>query len=293
MAGLRSFIRLPKRKDQRKMTVIIDSVSFKEIFVFWVVLIMLLGLVYHFASDDFSHLIYTKSGESVTDIFDSVYFSFVTATTTGFGDIVPFGHFKDLAVAEVLIALMLLALVTSKLVSMKQNVILGEIYEISLNEKMYNLRSSLLLFRQHLERLMNRIDDRSVRRREITNINIQLVHLEDTLRESISIAGRSKGRQFVKAIDDVNAELLLNSIVSSLEKIDEFIKHIEEKKYKWKSDCNVSSVKRVIGLSSQLVSMIDVEEKKPIKDVKNWFERVSSSIVSKLPEKGYETSARC
>ncbi len=86
----------------------------------------------------------------INNLPDSIYFSFVTATTTGFGDFLPQGWFKLIVIAEVICGLLLLALVTSKLVSIKQDILLKEIYDMSFYERINRLRSGLLLFRQNL-----------------------------------------------------------------------------------------------------------------------------------------------
>jgi len=69
------------------------------------------------------------------------------------------GFFKLISIFEVVFGLLLLAFVTSKLVSIKQDVILNEIYDISFNERLSMVRSSLLLFRQSLSRMMEKIEE--------------------------------------------------------------------------------------------------------------------------------------
>jgi len=112
----------------------IDRLKFKHIFLIWVSAIFFFGLIYHFSINSEAFLLYSKEGTHVSGIKDAIYFSFVTATTTGFGDIIPVGYFKTVAVIEVIFGLLLLAVVTSKLISIKQDAILSELYEFSLND---------------------------------------------------------------------------------------------------------------------------------------------------------------
>ncbi|MBI2523367.1 two pore domain potassium channel family protein, partial [Candidatus Woesearchaeota archaeon] len=125
-------------------------------------------LVYHFLDSSENRLLYVLKNNAVDDLTDSIYFSFVTATTTGFGDIIPFGYFKIVAVMEVIFGLLLLSVVTYKLVSLKQDIISSEIYEISLNERISRLRSSLSLFRQNLDALISKVDDGTIKKRSIS-----------------------------------------------------------------------------------------------------------------------------
>src|SRR3989338_6930496 len=122
----------------------IDKLKFIHILILWVFIIMSFGMAYYFLANVNSFLYYNLDQSPITRVIDAVYFSFVAATTTGFGDIIPMGVFKIVSIIEVIFGLLLLALVTSKLVSIKQDMILDEIYESSLNEKINRLRSSLL-----------------------------------------------------------------------------------------------------------------------------------------------------
>ena len=114
-----------------RFTTWVDRVTFIHILVVWIVVISSFGIVYFLLASKNAYLLSTASNIPVQGIIDHIYFSFVTATTTGFGDIVPMGYFKLIAIVEVTFGFMLLAFVTSKLVSLKQNVLLDEIYDIS------------------------------------------------------------------------------------------------------------------------------------------------------------------
>lgn len=182
-----NFLNKVKKSDSFKL---VDKLSFFHIFLIWFLVIAFFGLIYFFMANDFSNLIYAKDSSIVKNIFDTTYFSFVTATTTGFGDIIPIGFFKIISVFEVIFGLLLLAVVTSKLVSIKQNAILEEVYEISFNERINRLRSSLLLFRQNTERLISKNEEKLIKTREIKSFNSNLDSLIEILNEIIFIINK-------------------------------------------------------------------------------------------------------
>jgi len=190
----------------------IDSLTFTRIFTVWVAVVILFGLIYHFNTTENSYLSFTKTGNYVDKVQDTVYFSFITATTTGFGDIAPNGYFKFISIIEVILGLLLLALVTSKLVSIKQDLLLGEIFEISFKERINRLRSSLLLFRQNISRQMSRKSDDS---------RAQLFMLKETLNEIYAILPNEKQ---VRKIGSTDLEILLNSMILSFEKLRDYLK---------------------------------------------------------------------
>ena len=83
---------------------------------------------------------------------NSLYFSFITATSLGYGDVVPIGISKFLAGFEVIIGLIVYGVLISKLVGVKQEVLLEEVYNISYEEIIDRLRSGLYLFRSDINR---------------------------------------------------------------------------------------------------------------------------------------------
>ncbi|MBN1386052.1 two pore domain potassium channel family protein [Candidatus Woesearchaeota archaeon] len=211
---------------RKSLTRWIDKLTFTRILLLWIIIIILFGIAFYYLHDDSSYLFYTPDRSIPGTIFDSIYFSFVTATTTGFGDMIPFGWLKLVAIAEVICGLLLLALVTSKLVSIKQDIILDEIYVLSLNEKTNRLRSSMLLFRQNLDRLLSKVEEGVARKREISNLYLTLSSFEDTLNEIPPLFSKSDNH-FIKNIDALNAELLAAGVISSFEKLNEALLFFE------------------------------------------------------------------
>ncbi|MFH1505590.1 MAG: potassium channel family protein [archaeon] len=233
----------------------LDRFSFWHILFIWVIVIAGFGVIYYYFSSPTMHLLDTSTKLPVNSLLDTIYFSFVTATTTGFGDILPIGIFKLLAMFEVIGVLLLLALVTSKLVSIKQDAILGELYDISLNERINRLRSSLLLFRQNLSRIMVKIEENTIKKREISELYIYISSLEDVLAQTLGmIAKNGKKKGFTKSIDAVNTELIINSIFSSFEKLNELISLLNESKIDWKRDVTLNLINKCLNEQDLLMN---------------------------------------
>ncbi len=233
-----------------------DRVQFWHILSMWVGMVVLFGFVFYFFSGPSAHLTYTLSQKPVLGLWDNIYFSFVTATTTGFGDVVPVGFFKVLSVMEVMFCLLLLAMVTSKLISIKQDIILTEIYEISFFEKINRLRSSLLLFRQNSTRLIAKVEEGSIQKREIHDMYTLIAPFEDLLSELSPLVNPKSKNLFTKVLDATNTELLLSSITHSFEKLLELIKVLNDKDHEWRREINLSVINRCIELDLSLFDKI-------------------------------------
>src|SRR3989344_7963881 len=241
----------------------LEKVDFYQILLTWFFLIFMLGVIYYFFLGKFgANLVSTITKEPITKITDAIYFSFITATSTGFGDIIPLGFFKIIAVLEVTLGLLLLAVVTSKLVSIKQDIILEELYEMSFTEKINRLRSSLLLFRQHASRIATHVDAGTVDKKEVYDIYVYIHSMETVLEELLPMINPEEKYFFSKVMDPVDTELLINSILQSFERLLELITSLSKSNLQWRRPVAIATIKRCVSLNRQLFSKVIVSQKK-------------------------------
>ena len=265
------FKKMGLEREGRKIFTWVDRLSFMKILLLWAFVIALFGGAYFFFSSDTSYLFNSVNYEKVNTIQDTLYFSFITATTTGFGDIVPLGYFRLIATAEVVFGLLLLALVTSKLVSIKQNVIIGEIYDISFGERINRIRSSLLAFRQNISRIRARIDDKSITSSEIKDLYINFSSLEDVLNEVLSLTSKNRVSYFIKGITSVHAELILNSLILSFQKIDSLLLDLKNSKKEWKSELTDKHLHACLQKLDEFFNSVESKAILPDKEVSDFI----------------------
>ncbi len=249
----------------RSLNSFVDKLTFTKILLIWTGILVLFGILYYVMAGEGSYLLYNKTGVRVTSLFDSIYFSFVTATSTGFGDIVPLGLFKLFAIIEVVFGLVLLAVVTSKLISIKQDAIMSEIYDISFSEKVNRIRSSLLLFRQNLGRLISNIESGTVRKREISDIYNYFSSFEDCLHEIGNIVEKDPNDQFTKTLDPMSTELVFNSINQSFDKLSELINLMANNKIEWKRDITLKLLEECLMTNAALMESLQNSKSLPEK----------------------------
>ncbi|USN45572.1 MAG: two pore domain potassium channel family protein [Candidatus Woesearchaeota archaeon] len=271
-----------------KKTVIsfIDKVSFPQILLVWILTTVLFGFYYFLFSNEKSYLIEIATAHRVNEIFTSIYYSFIAATTTGFGDIIPRGSFQAIAVLQVIIGLLLLAVVTSKLVSIKQDVILGELYDLSINGHVSKIRSSLLLFRQNIDRIIVKLEEHALSKRELHSLYNHFAALQDAINEILPIVA-TKNNEMLSKMDPVNIELTTHSMISSINKIEELLEELEEQKLHWKTDLNKNLVSKILDLGKQVVDHLESADlpKLVAKDLRIRFETIATTISERLEEK--------
>jgi hypothetical protein len=84
-------------------------------------------------------------------LLPALYFSAVTATSIGYGDIVPTGVSRVLAVCEGMAGLILFGCVVSKFVSRRQEELIGQIHRIAFEDRLGRVWTKPLLVRPKLQ----------------------------------------------------------------------------------------------------------------------------------------------
>ena len=238
-----------------KLQQFIDRFTFVRIFLIWLSIILLFGAIYTFIPPETGGLIQTRTGLAANDFFFFFYFSFITATTTGFGDITPVGLARFIAIIEVVLGLLLLAVVTSKLVSLKQNTIIEELFAITLTERVNRVRSRLLYTRQNMMLFIHRIEEGNIAKRDVTLLYQYFQQLKDAADEMTVLLSRTKKKTLGK-VDDVHAGLLAKSIVDTMQRSYELLTALVDQNLTWESDKNKQYVIRTIAKCTDVFELL-------------------------------------
>ena len=75
-----------------------------------------------------------------------------------------------------------------------------------MNERISRLRSSLALFRQNLDVLISKVEDGSIKKRSISELDNYIVSLQHALDETDRLIGKLINNKFIKNIDVVNLD---------------------------------------------------------------------------------------
>lgn len=269
------------RWHQKHISTFIDKVSFGQILFIWLFLVMGFGIFYHFAQTDFAFLQLARQEIPITSIWNAIYFSFVAATTTGFGDMVPFGYFKILATIEVVISLLVVAVVTSKFISLKQDRMLDELYEITFTEQVHRMRSGLLLFRQNMSALMHRIEDGEAKQREIDRVYVEIATFKENVKQIAKLLDR-KSKTFSQ-MEGVDAGLLTNSVVHSYQRLLEFLELLNEKKFSFLAKKNIFFLQKSIEVNELFFTQLRNSRLVPVETYDAHYEH-NKKIIERLNE---------
>lgn len=236
----------------------LDKTKFKTIFCIWLIIIALFGSFYFMLSFTNTHsIIYNGAPveQNIGGLFDSVYFSFITATTLGYGDIAPQGFAKILAAIEAVLGLIMFGFLISKIVSSKQDLMLEEIYDIAFEQNIDRLRSALYLFREDLNKIIAKINHKKVTKREVNDLWIVMTTFDNALIDIYKNLCPSRKHKSIyhKRVEGVRLELIFNSLGLSLQRLLELVLLLDFKQYPWRNDTIISSMKSDVSIVQKVI----------------------------------------
>lgn len=230
---------------KRGLQSFIDKLSFFKIFLIWFSTIFTFGVIFYFTNTTVHILTYTTDKAVRVGLTDSIYFSFVTAATIGYGDITPIGIGKVLAVLEGMLGMLMYGLVISKLVSVKQERILEEVYNLSFEEHLNRLRSTLYLSRADLSKMIAKIENQRITKQELKEIPSIIHGLDSVLNDILKIISTNCNQNFIKTMEDIHLRILLKSVNTTAEKVLELLYTMRDNSISWKNERLVEELKSV------------------------------------------------
>ena len=149
-----SQFQIPSSASTRFIDALADR-SVGALFALWLEIVLGCGVAYWLMASASPRLALISNGGPVAGgvrgLLPALYFSAVTATSVGYGDIVPAGAARVLAVCEGIAGLILFGCVVSKFVSRRQEELIGQIHRIAFEDRLGRVRTNLLLVRTELQ----------------------------------------------------------------------------------------------------------------------------------------------
>jgi len=145
---------------------VIERCSTSQLFLAYLAMIFLCGGVYWLGGFSAHHHLIVGGipvDTSVSGLATAIYFSFVTATSVGYGDVVAMGALRILAVTEAVAGLLVFGAVIAKFVSRRQDEIIREIQRVTFEERLDRVQTNLHLVLSELQMVAAMCDDRTCR----------------------------------------------------------------------------------------------------------------------------------
>jgi Ion channel len=137
-----------------KLVELIDTQPTSRLFLLWIGLTLVFGLGY-WTAGLLHHSGLFEEGKrldgSLHGLGSALYFSFVTVTSVGYGDVLPRGIARAMAVVEAISGLLIFGAVVSKFVSRRQEQVVSEIHQITFEERLDRIQTNLLMVLSELQ----------------------------------------------------------------------------------------------------------------------------------------------
>ncbi len=176
-------------------------------------------------------LLMNRSGTPFTQLLDSIYFSVITMTTIGYGDITPVGFARLIVAIQGVSGYFLLALVVTKLVSYRQEQAIAEMHRLAYEEIFKSTRAGLHLVRTDLDMIMEEVEERgNLTPQSYENLSIAYLQAQTLIQEILSFY---EGKLY--AIEPRRERLLIEAVQRTVRRLEQMLTMLTEHNIDWLS----------------------------------------------------------
>lgn len=216
----------------------LTRLPYSSLFSLWLGMAFFFGFLYFVLASFVPEHGPTQLQEDVTAIgmfLDSLYYSIITATSTGYGDITPQGLSKVLASLQSIMALLVFAVFVTKLVSHKQELALQDVHRLTFEDVFHNTREGLYIIRKDCDRVIEDArHNQSLTDDHWTDLTIAYQHMQSLLQEIPDFyAVNSNSEDGLYTIDERREELLHEAVHRTLRRINTTLNALSENDVQW------------------------------------------------------------
>lgn len=208
--------------------------TYPELFLMWLMVNVVCAVIYFALAS--VHSPSSPTGlpdmDTASRLFNSLYFSIVTGTSVGYGDIVPEGFSKVLAMGQALLSLLIFAIFVTKLVSRRQETALQEVHRMTSEGIFYNIRQGLFLVRKDFDILIHEVENRKELSEQEWEILTTAYLQAQNLIEDIPNLYNGQGHDLY-LIDVKRESLLFEAIHRTIRRIDKLLQVMQKNGIDW------------------------------------------------------------
>lgn len=200
------------------------------------------------------------------EFYNAIYFSTITATSVGYGDIVPQGFSKLITAMESFFALFVFGILVAKPISEREEAALYQVHKLTLENIFNTIREGFFIVRKDFDAIINAAKEGRLTEQSMENLETALKH-SHVLLEDIPTFYDTERRLYV--IDRRREHLLAESVERTFERMEILMMTLDEVQSPWRRRAE-------IHLSLQELSEIMT------KIIRHWQRHASKHVHSPL-----------
>jgi hypothetical protein len=213
----------------------ITSLPYNVLFLLWIVMALGFGVLYFLLEEIPGHGPPQLEGmDSLPRLFNSLYYSVITATSTGYGDITPMGFSKFLASTQSILALFIFAVFVTKLVSRRHDIALHQIHKLAFEDSFHNIREGFYIVRKDLDRIIAKAGTlHALERSDWEDLTTAYRQAQSVIRR---IPDFYDPHNRLYSLDIRREELLQEGLKRTLQRVDHLSEILSSKHIRWASE---------------------------------------------------------
>ena len=232
----------------------LTKLNYSKLFAIWASMVFIFAFLYFFLS-------FIGNGEHGPSqihemdawhrFYNALYYSVITATSTGYGDITPHGISKIVASLQSISALMVFAVFVTKLVSHQQEMTLNEVHRLTFEDVFHNTREGMFIARKDFDHIIGSLNDgHGMSNDDWENLIIAYRQLQ-TLFEEIPDFYQNEIHRYT--IDQKREDLLLEASHRTLHRINQLMDVMSKYSVDWVShEASMKELKELVRIVSDV-----------------------------------------
>jgi hypothetical protein len=232
------------KKTPRALLIIelLTSFSYTTLFAIWSSMAVFFAAAYFgltYVGDGIQHAptILADIADPLMRFANALYYSIITATSTGYGDITPVGFSKVLASMQSISALLVFAIFVTKLVSHQQEMTLTEVHRLTFEDVFHNTREGMYIARKDFDHIIREAHKHQKLNMEHWENMIIAFRQLQTLFEEIPDFYENEVHHY--NLDEKREQLLLEAVHRTLHRINQMFDVLSAEGIDWVSHHDV------------------------------------------------------
>ncbi len=266
----------------------ITELSYSALFLVWIGIVLGFAVLYFKLSLWFpAHGPNLPSEMTLVGRFlDCAYYSIITATSVGYGDIVPQGFSKALACVQSIMALFVFAVFVTKLVSNRQEITLQQVHRLTFEDVFHNTREGLYIIRKDFDHIMKEAEaEQNISEENWGTLVTAYRQAQSLIQKIPDFYGETN---HLYTLDERREQLLHEAVHRTLHRINQMLNHLSRENIDWMShEQSMKELQALVELVREITPLwkneSPYEQPEAFEDILMLNEKIHTCMMATVP----------